>query len=697
MAIPTTLFEYYQQQGKQLPTLAERAPIFQQLGLGQAATYIGTTAQNTALLQKLISPQQSLTIPPVQPIPSSPVTPIPTPSPTPTASAGAILPQNQPQTAPQVQQPTNVSNQDIGRQFIGPTSAIPNPEQLKQLNPDQFLAQAQIYPIGSPEYTRLTNLANQARQAQTSNIAAPNGQPTAQSIQSQLDILKQRIAKEGITQGSQTLLAPGAYDPVTGKITIQPEETTQKETTATSGGISQGTAKAAESDLLTQVRDLMKEFGISPISSTTNNFSALTDYLNQAYTNLGLTDLKTQIGNTTKQVQEIENDLANKEASINDNPFISEGLRSKQIIKARELSDRKKDALVNRLRLDEALYEKGVEQAKFVAQQALTLTHQQQQTQQDYLFKALDIAIKEAESKKALGKDERTTVNNLIQNYPDAGITPGESLVSASKKAAASESFATKNTLVRAIVDPVNGGITYYYSKGGGNQIPGTEGTPFGNVPPPVTKISIPPIIQAAVEKAGDFQYIDMGKLVTGQIPLAQRVSTSNNIPLLSKEDASKVQEANQSYLSASALIQQVRNLTKDVITARNDRVSMGTQAAGLEFADRFPVLSKDNQAKEFISARKSLLSLITRASGEKGVLTDTDVNRIANALPGYGDNKELGLAKANNLDEVIKSVFSGAIGAYIGSVQTGPSGSANNLQGLSGQTSTGIKYQIIK
>jgi hypothetical protein len=52
MAI-TTLSQYYQSIGKPLPSLSERAKAYEQAGLGSAATYTGTAAQNTSLLGKL--------------------------------------------------------------------------------------------------------------------------------------------------------------------------------------------------------------------------------------------------------------------------------------------------------------------------------------------------------------------------------------------------------------------------------------------------------------------------------------------------------------------------------------------------------------------------------------------------------------------------------------------------------------------
>lgn len=54
-ASANTLSEWYTANGKAMPSLAERAQLYQQYGLGQSAYYAGTAEQNTNLLNKLKS------------------------------------------------------------------------------------------------------------------------------------------------------------------------------------------------------------------------------------------------------------------------------------------------------------------------------------------------------------------------------------------------------------------------------------------------------------------------------------------------------------------------------------------------------------------------------------------------------------------------------------------------------------------
>lgn len=55
MATPTTLYEFYTGKGQILPSLTERAQLYQQYGLGSSSSYVGSAPQNTALLAKLLA------------------------------------------------------------------------------------------------------------------------------------------------------------------------------------------------------------------------------------------------------------------------------------------------------------------------------------------------------------------------------------------------------------------------------------------------------------------------------------------------------------------------------------------------------------------------------------------------------------------------------------------------------------------
>ena len=63
MALPTTLYNYYQGLGQALPSLQQRGQLYQQYGLGSATGYGGSAEQNTSLLNSLLQQGQQSTAP----------------------------------------------------------------------------------------------------------------------------------------------------------------------------------------------------------------------------------------------------------------------------------------------------------------------------------------------------------------------------------------------------------------------------------------------------------------------------------------------------------------------------------------------------------------------------------------------------------------------------------------------------------
>lgn len=282
------------------------------------------------------------------------------------------------------------------------------------------------------------------------------------------------------------------------------------------------------------------------------------------------------------------------------------------------------------------------------------------------------------------------TVTTLMTQYPDAGILPTDAPEIASLKAAQSSSFKAKNTLIRGIVDPVYGGISYYDARGGfvGNTNQGfvpPAGATVGGSPSPGTPSpqpsskTIPTILKPAVQNIEGVSFIDMSKLNTGQVPLAQRTAANAGLPLLSKDDVNEIQKGYATYLSAKNLMSTVLDTARKLITAK------GPADAVMQYAkiNAGAVTRTNTDAKVFLDTTKAFSSLLTRAAGEKGVLTNMDVQRIINGLPNPGDTKDIMEEKAVKFDALFKSQFQSAMQAYIG--QTGQVSQAENAAG--GQT----------
>jgi len=185
---------------------------------------------------------------------------------------------------------------------------------------------------------------------------------------------------------------------------------------------------------------------------------------------------------------------------------------------------------------------------------------------------------------------------------------------------------------------------------------PSTSGTPSPSS-------GIPIIIKPAVQNIEGVSFIDMSKLNSGQVPLAQRTSANTGMPLLSKEDVNKIQEGYATYLSAKNLMNTVLTTARKLITAQNPLDAVMQYAK----INAGAATRTNTDAKVFLDTTKAFSSLLTRAAGEKGVLTNMDVQRIINGLPNPGDTKDIMEEKAAKFDALFKSQFQSAMQAYIG------------------------------
>lgn len=235
------------------------------------------------------------------------------------------------------------------------------------------------------------------------------------------------------------------------------------------------------------------------------------------------------------------------------------------------------------------------------------------------------------------------------------------------------------------LTDPINGGVI---ATGQNQPSYSAQASPFGGymvfnqrtgqyeiVNPQGTGAGaggqIPSFLQPAVGTTfTGQQYLDMSLITSAQIPYAQQISASTGMPLLSKEDVNKLQEAQSTYNSGIGLIDNVASLATNLIYAQNPGQALA-QAAFLNAQAALP----GTQARLYQDARNGFLSLITRAAGEKGTLAEGDVARIQAALPSFSDTVETAHTKLATLQSIFGSALQGNISAYLGSKVSTPTG----------------------
>lgn len=194
-----------------------------------------------------------------------------------------------------------------------------------------------------------------------------------------------------------------------------------------------------------------------------------------------------------------------------------------------------------------------------------------------------------------------------------------------------------------------------------------------------------PATLQAAVGQIGSRQYIDMGNLTSAQIPMAQAYSSKSGIPLLKAEDTTKIKEADATFSSANTLLTTMEGLYKNVITA--------TSAGGIpaQFASKnLGALFRTNEeAKVYSDTVKSFTSLLTRAAGEKGTLSDADKQAIINSIPTFADTIGIADKKMATLRSLFQSSRDGVINSYLGSKAVSQGGSPTIVQTKAGAINT--------
>lgn len=109
---------------------------------------------------------------------------------------------------------------------------------------------------------------------------------------------------------------------------------------------------------------------------------------------LGLTDIKSQFEATKKEYQDLQDKKNAEILEVNDNPWVSEGLRQKQIDKINSKYELKENTLSNQQKLYQSMYEEAIEQAKFLATGVQTDRN-----------KLLDLAQKREEAEAELLKE----------------------------------------------------------------------------------------------------------------------------------------------------------------------------------------------------------------------------------------------------------------------------------------------------
>lgn len=157
---------------------------------------------------------------------------------------------------------------------------------------------------------------------------------------------------------------------------------------------------------LTRQHGFQIDHGLASQYAQQDPVKFVTDMYDKLYNTSGLPELKSKIDGFTKDLTEISNEEIDKVQEVNDNPWLSEGVRVGRVRSINEKYEAKKAVFADLLKYSTDLYQSGQDQAKFITQQALETYNDRVNFQEQAYLKAMDSAASLAELKYKMENDK---------------------------------------------------------------------------------------------------------------------------------------------------------------------------------------------------------------------------------------------------------------------------------------------------
>ena len=226
---------------------------------------------------------------------------------------------------------------------------------------------------------------------------------------------------------------------------------------------------------------LLGQYGLSTPNPQQSPMKSFTDTYKELLSNLGVPDIKEEFDKVQKEYDNLQNELNDKISDINDNPWLSEGVRVKQIRSLQDRYEGKTGILTNKLNLYNSLYEQGVDEAKFVAQNA----YAQYQFEVGTQLKLYELGQKQLDAERSLTQQafENTLAvsdrNRKIDEFDLNYALDRERL--AIDRAKAEEKDSNKLKELLSVDEATKLGVPYGTTKGGAVGLQSSKGSAQGN------------------------------------------------------------------------------------------------------------------------------------------------------------------------------------------------------------------------
>lgn len=150
--------------------------------------------------------------------------------------------------------------------------------------------------------------------------------------------------------------------------------------------------------------DLLSGYGVSanPDDFLSNPLGSFQDVYSKILSSLGAPEAKSFINDIQKQIKDLDAKYADDAAAIDENPWLSESLRTRKQKALADKYDLKKSQLTAQFQLAESVYDDAVQQAQYVATTTLNQYNQERQFQQEELHFQIEQANKKLEAEQNL-------------------------------------------------------------------------------------------------------------------------------------------------------------------------------------------------------------------------------------------------------------------------------------------------------
>ena len=155
-------------------------------------------------------------------------------------------------------------------------------------------------------------------------------------------------------------------------------------------------------------QEMLGEYGITQDYSQAfkqNPVKSFQEIYQDVYKDLGISSVKREIEKFTQELQDFDDNQADLIQGINDDPWLTEGVRKNRIASLETKNEMKRGNLLARLELSQGLYDDARDEARFVTQGAASQYNREVDFQQDLYMHALDRAEQLEDNKAKLLED----------------------------------------------------------------------------------------------------------------------------------------------------------------------------------------------------------------------------------------------------------------------------------------------------